>query len=490
MVILMATPPKRDATAQPASDEVATALAFLRVRLPGLLTRTQPATHHRLLSITLPLPELQIRGIPELAEEGALYWSRPDARQIVCGVGSAFELVTSGAQRFAELRHHMQHLPSYWLHIDGDRRAAPPKLMLTFSFGADHGDPALECARLQLPQVMFEQRGDRMSLIFSSTLPAEAGFDRLSQRWLQAAEVLLRGLTREMPVIGKVQRLRQIESKPTQEHWLSRVEEARRLIRRGDFSKVVLSRQLHVQAEHDISAPRMLNWLQGHYPSCTHVACVRPEGTLICASPEQLASVRDGLVRSDALASTTVRSFDHAEDEYLEQELLANPKARQEHAVVVDAIVQGLRPLCNHMVVPPTPRIMKLETLQHLWTPIEGTVKPTTTLLDCAERLHPTPAVGGYPRGPALSWLVTQGEQRGLFTGGVGWITAQGEGELVVVLRCAMLQGAEATVFAGAGIVGDSEPQAELGETELKMRVMLEAMASGGPAPKGRRGAV
>jgi isochorismate synthase len=252
---------------------------------------------------------------------------------------------------------------------------------------------------------------------------------------------------------------------------------------------VVLSRQLRVQAEHDISAPRMLNWLQGHYPSCTHVACVRPEGTLICASPERLASVRDGLVRSDALASTTVRSFDHAEDEYLEQELLANPKARQEHAVVVDAIVQGLRPLCNHMVVPPTPRIMKLETLQHLWTPIEGTVKPTTTLLDCAERLHPTPAVGGYPRGPALSWLVTQGEQRGLFTGGVGWITAQGEGELVVVLRCASLQGAEATVFAGAGIVGDSEPQAELGETELKMRVMLEAMASGGSAPRGRRGA-
>jgi menaquinone-specific isochorismate synthase len=434
------------------------------------------------LSITLPLPALCLRGVPELAE-GAVYWHRPDAGQVLCGVGSAFQLITTGPGRFAELRQRLSELPAYWLQMQEECCTGPAHLMLNFSFGADQADPASEQTRLHLPEVMVEQHGHRPRMTFSSPLPTEGTLDGLVERWLRQAEGLLIGLTREMPAVGQVQRLLPLESSPTRSDWLSRVDEARRLIRRGEFSKVVLSRQLRVQAERIFSAPRVLNWLQGHYPSCTHFACVRPEGTLICASPERLVSLRDGVVRSDALASTTVRSFDHAEDTYLEQELVANPKARQEHALVVDAIVQGLRPLCQHMGAPPAPRIMKLETLQHLWTPIEGTVKPETTLLDCAERLHPTPAVGGYPRAPALSWLASQGEERGWFTGGVGWVTAQGEGELAVVLRCAMLRGNEAAVFAGAGIVADSDPHAELGETELKMRVMLAALASAGSGP-------
>jgi isochorismate synthase EntC len=104
-------------------------------------------------------------------------------------------------------------------------------------------------------------------------------------------------------------------------------------------------------------------------------------------------------------------------------------------------------------------------------------VRKGTTLLDCVQRLHPTPAVGGFPSIPALEWLAELGERRDWFTGGIGWITAQGDGELAVVLRCAMLRDNEAEVFAGAGIVADSDPQAELGETDLKMRVLLDALA-------------
>jgi isochorismate synthase len=475
----MAIPPREGATSVSSSSELDAALTSLRARLPKLLARTVPTSRHRLLSFTLGLPALKLHGIPELSED-AVYWSQPEADQTSCGLGNAFEIVTSGPRRFAELRYQLERLPSSWLHVHVDHPPSPAHLMLAFCFGADQGDRELAKTRLHLPELLFEQRGERASITFSTTLTTGATRDRLGEQWLARAEALLKGLTHEMPAVGGVQRLHQIASLPSREGWLNRVHEARRLIQGGTFSKVVLSRRLRVRTERPIDTPRVVNWLRGRYPSCAHVAYSLPEGTLISASPERLVRLRDGLVRSDAVASTTVRSPDHAEDRYLEQELLANPKSRREHGVVVEAIVQGLRPLCRSMGIPPEPRIMKLETLQHLWTPIEGLVRPATTLLDCAERLHPTPAVGGYPREPALSWLAAQEERRGWFTGGIGWITPQGEGELAVVLRCALVKGDEAEVFAGAGIVRDSDPQAELGEIELKMRVMLDALASAG----------
>jgi isochorismate synthase len=452
-------------------------VAAMRSRLPQLLAGAAPAANDRLLSITLGLPGLKLRGVPELTE-GTVYWSRPEVGQTSCGRGSACELLSTGSARFAELRRHLERLPSRWLRIHTGHHPGTTRLMLAFSFGAEREDPAFANARLHLPEIMFEQRAGHASLTFSAALPIAGARDQLGRRWLAEGESLLRELTRPTPPLGQVRRVRQVASLPSREEWLGRVEEARRLIRSGEFSKVVLSRRLRVRLERTIDAPRVVNWLQGHYPSCTHVAYAHPQGTLISASPERLVSLRDGHLRSDALASTTVRSPDPAEDKYLEQELLANPKAREEHGFVVAAIVEALQPLCRRVGTAPEPRLMKLETLQHLWTPIEGEVKPGTTLLECAERLHPTPAVGGYPRGPALRWLATQGEHRGWFTGGIGWVTPQGDGELAVVLRCAMVEGDAAEVFAGAGIVSDSDPEAELGETELKMRVMLEALAS------------
>lgn len=478
----MTNPPDFGATSPSSTGTVDAAVDTLRSRLPGLLSRVDTSDQHRLLSITIGLPELDICNVPELLA-GTVYWSRPDAQEVTCGRGYAFELATSGQNRFAALGRQFAELSARWLRIQSGRPLSTPRLMLAISFEPDHDESGSDSTRAHLPEVVFEQRGSQAFMTFSSALPMEPGADHRAERWLDTAESLLTGLTRKEPMVGEVQRLQQLAGSPSRESWLKRVEQARSVIRNGAFSKVVLSRRLRVQAPRPFYAPRVVNWLQQHYPSCAHLAFAGPEGTLISASPEELVSLHEGRVRSDALASTTVRSPDPAEDAYLEQELLANPKARKEHVVVVDAIIEALRPLCRRMKIPPEPRIMKLETLQHLWTPIEGMVKPNTTLLDCVERLHPTPAVGGYPREPALDWLAAHGERRGWFTGGIGWMSPTGDGELAVVLRCAMLQAREAEVFAGAGIVGDSDPQAELGETELKMRVILEALARASTEP-------
>jgi menaquinone-specific isochorismate synthase len=157
--------------------------------------------------------------------------------------------------------------------------------------------------------------------------------------------------------------------------------------------------------------------------------------------------------------------------------LLNCRKAQHEHALVVESIQSALAPLCRELALPDSPEVVKLRNLQHLWTGIKGTLRSGVSLLDAARRLHPTPAVAGTPTDRACQWLQDHETlARGWYSGIVGWLQADGEGELSVLLRCAVLQGRSAELFAGAGIVSDSDPQAELQETEMKLRAMLEAM--------------
>ena len=157
--------------------------------------------------------------------------------------------------------------------------------------------------------------------------------------------------------------------------------------------------------------------------------------------------------------------------------LLNCRKAQHEHSLVVDSIQSALAPLCRELALPDTPAVVKLRNLQHLWTGIKGTLRSGVSLLDAARRLHPTPAVAGTPTATACRWLQDhENLARGWYSGIVGWLQPNGDGELSVLLRCAVLQGRSAELFAGAGIVADSDPQAELQETEIKLRAMLEAM--------------
>jgi isochorismate synthase EntC len=156
---------------------------------------------------------------------------------------------------------------------------------------------------------------------------------------------------------------------------------------------------------------------------------------------------------------------------------LASGKVQHEHALVVEAIRDALGPDVEGLAAGATPEVVSLRNLAHLRTVFRGRVREGVTLLGLAGRLHPTPAVCGLPQAEALAWLRQQGNAaRGWYTGAVGWVERNGDGELSVVLRCGLLQGGEATLFAGAGVVEESDPEAELAETELKLSGFLEAL--------------
>ena len=260
--------------------------------------------------------------------------------------------------------------------------------------------------------------------------------------------------------------------------WQRTIADAVGEIEAGRLDKVVVAREVLVEANRDIVVPDVLERLRALYPACV-VFCV--DGFL-GASPELLVERTGGRVRSHPLAGTFPRSGDPHADELLAAELVASVKDQREHRFVIDEIERVLRPLCAELDVPPTPSVMQLRNVLHLGTEIAGTLagggaRRRPTALELAAALHPTPAVAGTPTAGALAWLTAhEGMRRGRYAGPVGWVDAAGDGMFAIGIRSAEVEGRRARLFAGVGVVEGSDPRRELAETQLKLQAILAAV--------------
>jgi menaquinone-specific isochorismate synthase len=263
---------------------------------------------------------------------------------------------------------------------------------------------------------------------------------------------------------------------PTLRHadWCALVARAVTDIRAGHLDKVVLAREVLVKADRSIDVRAVLERLRSLYPSCL----VFSIDGFLGASPELLVSRRGSVVRSFPLAGTIPRSGDPGTDEHLSAALLGSAKDRAEHRFVVDDVAASLAPWCTELHVPGAPSIVALRDFSHLGTLSEGRLRVgAPSALELAALLHPTPAVGGTPRQAALDWLAAhEGIDRGPFAGPVGWVDARGDGDWMVGIRSARIDGASARLYAGVGVVADSDPAAELAETQLKLQAVLAAL--------------
>ena len=438
-------------------------------RLARALSSPPPG---RVFSFSVRLPG---RSTVSLPDSGALaYWCRVSDGRLRVGVGSAWEATAEGPGRFARMAEARRRLVDGWSAASLDATAPTRAAFLGFSFGTEGGDGGLPGTLLWVPRVVAERRGPSIVLHFNGCGDDDPA--KLLEEWTGAARALAR-----LPG-GQVadRHAADLPSLPGDDTaWRGRVEEALGRIREGGVEKLVLTRRVDLPLPRSLDLDRVLGWLSTRYPAGTVFAVRRPEASLVGVSPERLMALDGGLVIADALAGSAPRGTDADEDRALGDQLLGDPKGRAEHALVVKGIVDALEPLCAGVVAPQAPSLLRLPTVQHLSTHVHGRVRPGVDAFDLIARLHPTPAVGGTPRDQALAWLNDNGEDdRGWYTGGVGWLDDAG-GDVWVVLRCALLGPDRATLFAGAGIVEGSDPRAELDETDWKLAAILEALALG-----------
>ncbi|MFO7590219.1 MAG: isochorismate synthase [Acidimicrobiia bacterium] len=261
----------------------------------------------------------------------------------------------------------------------------------------------------------------------------------------------------------------EVTERTTPEAWATAVEAALEAIRRGELEKVVLARAIEIVADRPFLRREILARLRAQQPGC----CVYADGGFLGATPELLVRRVGDRVTSRPMAGSA-----SADDPVGLERLAASTKDAREHRLVVDAIVDTLAPWCRELHAEDMPVVASFATIAHLATEVEGTLQePAPDALTLARALHPTPAVGGAPRLPALAAIATlEATPRGSYAGPVGWVDTRGDGSWGVALRGAAVDGATATLHAGAGIVDGSVASAEWRETEAKLAPMRRAL--------------
>ena len=397
----------------------------------------------------------------------------------------AFALATLGSVRTIEARGtgRFGSVARAWRSLAGAAVADDAGLVAVggFAFAPDGGAAphwaGFAPASLAVPEVALARRDGRVTL----TVAALAAADDTPEDLVARIERRLAELSRApLPLLdpAPVERAR-IASTAPPEHYEAAVARAVERIRAGEFEKIVLAREVavHAPAAHDAGA--VFDILRQAFSSCYVFCAGYGDAAFVAASPELLVRREGTRASSVALAGSTRRSADPGVDAHLGEQLLRSDKDREEQAIVTRRITRKLHDHAVWVTAADEPEVVKVANIQHLATPIRAQLAEPMSAIELAGLLHPTPAVGGEPHAVVAPLIPAfEGLDRGWYAGPVGWTDSAEDGEFCVALRCALLRGREARLYAGVGVVRDSDPAAELAETEVKLGALLPVLAT------------
>lgn len=397
--------------------------------------------------------------------EDASYWAAPGGLEHVA-LGALETLAASGAERFGVISERAQRLFS---ELD---EHAPLRLFGGFAFQSGRarsdGWRGFGEGRFVVPRVAYQRTGDRAELLVLLSREQLADAALREDTIAYAAQVLAALGSSEDDPPGAGGSIELIERPETE--FFELVSGIRSAIARGELEKVVLARRVEVKLPSAVDSARVLRRLSSIAPECVRFAFRAGRSTFLGATPERLVEKRGLEFETEAIAGS-IRIGEGP------LRLMESQKERAEQAIVVREVLRALEPVAQGIDHAPVPEIHRLKHLAHLRTRIRGTLREPLHVLDLVERLHPTPAVGGVPRARALSWIADhEPDERGWYSGPIGWFDRNGDGEFAVALRSGLFSGARGALYAGGGIVEGSDAGSELAETRWKLAALLGAL--------------
>lgn len=482
--------------------------AFVGNALRQIARRTVAPDQAPIAFVTVPAPvapiDVALYARDELAPASAgdnrspaVLWDPPTGPSFA-GIGCATDIAATGPNRIAQVAARAETVWARLAHVSfPDIEPIVPRFFGGFAFveGAANDAPwsSYGDARFVLPAWLYTRTGERAYLSLALDLralasasdlhagrgPSETAVTRAIVDRLHELERLLDRLShgrvaiadgRETPTVISVS-----DTEPAA--WRQQIEDIRAAIADQRCDKIVAARCRVLELSRDIETDRVLRALHDSYPDCYRFAYrFASDSVFVGATPERLITHAGERIATQALAGS-IAAGTGAAKRAAAAALLASSKDRSEQDFVVQVIRSVLDPLCSELRVPSAPEIRELRHVLHLETPISGTLARSVHVLELVAALHPTPAVGGVPTAMATDWIAEREPMaRGWYAAPVGWFDTRGQGEFAVAIRSGLLRAQTAFIYAGAGIVRDSDPDAEFAETKLKQRPIMSAL--------------
>lgn len=440
--------------------------------------------HWQLVSISLPVKHIEplavLHSIFEPAERH-FYLERPNADESVAGAEAVMEKTFQGPDRMREARQFAALVLENTIAFgDLTQPFMGPHFFCGFTFSDfAPADSFFEPGALFVPRWQVSRRKGRYSAVANLLVDAESDIGSQAER-VWAAHEKFSSFDYQAFQPDPVEKRVLIETREAGggDSFSNRVCDALQEIDKGSFEKIVLARAIDVLMNQPYRPLVTLNRLREQFSGCYAFSFANGRGqSFIGVTPERLIQLIGNHLKTMALAGTAPRGRTAGDDARLARSLMDSDKEIREHRVVIEAIRKRLKRIGIEARAGSSPGVMLLRNVQHLWTPIEASLNNNGHILDLVEELHPTPAVGGSPREITTRRIHDlEPFDRSLYAGTLGYFNCRGEGEFVVAIRSALINGRQARVYAGNGIVQGSDPQKESMETELKLNAMLPTL--------------
>jgi len=425
------------------------------------------------VALTWPVPRVPSERLLSAESSGtALLWA-PPADEEACGLGEAFTLAAQGSERFRSIQAQAQKV---WTELDTSRcdSAAPrPRFFGGLAFQPGQAESGLwrgfGDARFVLPELSYlkNKAGAWLCLVVRGGGWNKDSFRAELEPRLTRA---LHALFGSPPARESARELAREEcSEPEFARLVGAIQDE---IEGGRAQKIVVARRVSLTLDRELLPEVVHSRLREDAPESTRFAFRVGAATFLGATPEQLVQKRGVELRTEAVAGSI-----STDDATSAKRLLESDKDIREHEFVVSEILRLLGPLTSELAPAPKREVHRLRTVLHLRTPIQGKLRESSHVLELVCRLHPTPAVGGVPTGAAIDFITRhEPDQRGWYSGPFGWFDESGDGRFVVALRCGVVAGKHAELYAGAGVVSDSNAASEFAETRWKLAALLGAL--------------
>lgn len=412
-----------------------------------------------------------------------IFWEQPTKKLAYAGLNQIFQFDVSPGQTLTELNREIMPVLEQSVTLSDDPSLGP-KVLGGTSFdnkGASNGVWShFPTGRFIIPECLATRKNNFVWITISLRVEPDQELKQLVKHFNQTITYYRNRLPVTLPPIRRVP-VDTFKDVPTRNSYRSIITSVLSALKPGKIEKAVISRSHQVKIDGPVSVISAIQILRQAYPECTSFMFSYPgEGIFFGATPEQLIKKEGQKLHTAALAGTMRRGENMEEDRLLAGDLLDSHKEREEHQLVIDQIRGKMEAVVDNLYVQSHPEVLKLKNVQHLQTQISGDLNQDYSILDLVDQLHPTPAIAGTPTAEALK-LIRKLEQhdRGWYSGPIGWMDQDQDGEFCVALRSALIKDNVAHVFAGGGIVSESIPDREWDETELKLQPIISALSGG-----------